>query len=82
VSALGRPGRSTGKAAAGTARTIEVSVGMVLLFIALYIVREIGQILSGQQVVSGASPMVVVIFLGVAGIAIAAYGFHVIRKGL
>lgn len=81
MSALGRMGRATGKAAAGTARTIEVSVGMILLFIALYIVREIGQILSGQQAVSGASPAVIVVFLVVAGIAIGAYGFHVIRKG-
>lgn len=74
-------GRATGKAAAGTARTIEVAVGTVLLFVAIYILREIGQILSGQQAVSGASPTVVVVFLVVAGIAVAAYGFHVIRKG-
>jgi hypothetical protein len=39
------------------------------------------QVLAGEQAVSGASPTTVVVFLAVAGIAIAAFGFHVIRKG-
>lgn len=62
-------------------RTIEVAVGTVLLFVALYIVREIAQILSGNQAVSGASPMVIVVFLAAAGIVAGAYGFYIIRKG-
>jgi hypothetical protein len=74
-------GRAAGKAATGSARTIEVAVGTVLLFVALYILREIGQVVAGEQVVSGASPTTVVVFLAVVGIAIAAYGFHIIRKG-
>lgn len=74
-------GRSAGETTTGTARTIEVAVGTVLLFVALYILREIGQILAGEQAVSGASPALVVVFLAVAGVLVAAYGFHIIRKG-
>lgn len=74
-------GRSAGNHTTGAARTIEVSVGTVLLFVALYILREIGQILAGQQPVSGASPTFVVVFLAVAGVVVAAYGLHIIRKG-
>jgi len=65
----------------GPTRTIEVAVGTVLLFVALYIVREIAQILSGNQAVSGASNLTVVVFLAIVGTVAAAYGFHIIRKG-
>lgn len=65
----------------GPVRTVEVSVGAVLLFLALYIAREIGRIVSGQQDVSGGDPTVIVVFLAAVGIALGVYGFHVIRKG-
>lgn len=62
-------------------RTLEVAVGTVLLFVALYIVREIAQILSGNQAVSGTSDLTVVVFLAAVGTVAAAYGFYIIRKG-
>lgn len=65
----------------GPGRTLEVAVGTVLLFVALYIVREIAQILWGNQAVSGASNLTVVVFLAVVGTVAGAYGFYVIRKG-
>ena len=81
MSGLGRLGRALGRAVVRTTRRMETAVGLVLTFVGIVMLREIGDILSGAQEVSGASPAVVIVLLAVVAACAIGFGVRFIFKG-
>lgn len=81
MSGLARLGRSLGRAVARTTRRMEAAVGLVLTFVGLVMLREIGDIISGAQPVSGASPIAPIILLAVGALVAIGFGVRFIFKG-
>lgn len=81
MSGLARLGRSFGRAVARATRRVEVAAGLVLTFVGLVMLREIGDIISGAQAVSGASPIVPTILLAVGAALAIGFGTRFIFKG-
>lgn len=81
MSGLARLGRSFGQAVVRATRRVEVAAGLVLTFAGLVMLREIGDIISGAQPVSGASPVVPVVLLAVGAVATLGFGLRFIFKG-
>jgi len=81
MNALARLTRAVGRAVVGATRRVEVAAGLVLTFVGLVMLRELGDILSGVQPVSGASPVVPIILLAAAAAAAIGFGVRFIFKG-
>lgn len=81
MSGLARLGRSLGRAVARATRRVEVAAGLVLTFVGLVMLREIGDIVSGAQPVTGASPIAPIVLLAVAAAAAIGFGVRFIFKG-
>lgn len=60
---------------------MEAAVGLVLTFVGLVMLREIADILTGAQPVSGASPIVPVVLLAVGAAATLGFGVRFMFKG-
>lgn len=81
MSGLPRLGRSLGRAVVRATRRMEVAAGLLLTFGGLVMLREIGDIVSGAQPVSGASPIVPIILLSVGAALAIGFGVRFIFKG-
>jgi hypothetical protein len=81
MSGLARLGRAAGRAVVRATRRMEVAAGLVLTFGGLVMLREIGDILSGAQQVSGASPAVPIGLLAVGAAVAIGFGVRFIFKG-
>jgi len=81
VSGLASLGRAAGRAVVRATRRMEVAVGLVLTFVGLVMLREIGDILSGAQQVTGAHPIAPIILLAVGAAAAIGFGVQFIFKG-
>ena len=81
MSGLARLGRAAGRAVVRATRRMEVAAGLVLTFGGLVMLREIGDIISGAQQVTGAHPIAPIILLAVGAAAAIGFGVRFIFKG-
>lgn len=81
MSFLGRLGSRIKQALERTGRRVEVAAGLLLTLFGLVCVREIGDILAGQQAVAGAPPPAPIALLAVAAALSIGFGVRFIHKG-
>lgn len=81
MSAFGRLGRSLGRAAGGVTHRMQAALGLVLTFVGLIMLREIGDILSGARPVTGTSPAVAIGLLAVGALVAIGFGVRFIFRG-